>query len=383
MRVFTVPAIWIAQALYALLKLLPQRHKVVLLSRQSHRPSRDYSMLAAELRRIDPSLEVVVRCCFIGGRLAERVAYIGEVLAQMYHLATASACVVDGYIVPVSVLTHRPALRVIQMWHALGAIKKFGLQSVGLPGGRDSSVASAMRMHRNYDVVLCGGPAAVEVFAEAFGVPRESVMPLGLPRVDCLVRSAADTGESAPRQRLLEKLPSLGDTSRLRILYAPTYRRNRPDHYRDVIDSFGDGRYTLIVKPHPLVETDVSGPNIVNACGTDIIELLPLCDVIITDYSAVAFEASVLRKPVYFYVYDVADYEREHGLNIDLPAEMPGVTSPDLEVIATQIDSGDYDYSLIDRLAKRYVAVTDGTCTERIAALVLAQVAGGEHDAAG
>ena len=126
-RFLIAPARWVAQAWYGLLKVVfPARHKVVLLSRQADTPSRDFLMLVEALQYRDPSLEVVLRCRFIRSSLFARVAYVGEILAQMYHLATARACIVDGYIVPVSLLDHRPDMFVIQTWHALGAIKKFG-----------------------------------------------------------------------------------------------------------------------------------------------------------------------------------------------------------------------------------------------------------------
>ncbi len=126
----------------------------------------------------------------------------------------------------------------------------------------------------------------------------------------------------------------LASPSRTTVLYAPTYRRNRPDRYQDVLDRFDDPRYALVIKPHPLVESNVAGENVVNASGVDVLDLLPLCDAVITDYSAVAFEAAVLDKPIYFFLYDFEEYEREHGLNVDLFAEMPGVTSRDLSPIA-------------------------------------------------
>ena len=65
MHAVIVVATWFAQALYALLKLLPQRRKVVFLSRQSDHPSRDFKMLASQLEALDPSIDVVVRCKFI------------------------------------------------------------------------------------------------------------------------------------------------------------------------------------------------------------------------------------------------------------------------------------------------------------------------------
>jgi len=380
MRLLIAPATWVAQACYAVFKAaLPLRRKVVLLSRQSDSPSRDFEMLAAELRRRDPLLEVVVRCRFIRATPLSRITYIGEILTQMYHLATARVCIVDGYIIPVSVLTHRPELKVIQTWHALGAIKKFGLQSLDRPSGRSAALARSMRMHRNYDLVLCGGPRTVGIFAEAFGVEPEAVAPLGLPRVDYLLEHAHDaTADPVPPivAGLRARFPLLADRSRRTILYAPTFRRNRPDHHREVIERFSDGRYTLIVKPHPLVETDFTGPNVVNARGVDILDLLPLSDVVITDYSAVAFEACVLDKPLYFYVFDLDDYANEHGLNIDLLAEMDGAASRDLDRIATLIDTAEYDTALLGRLKERYVSITDGSCTRRIADVVLDGIAG-------
>ena len=41
----------------------------------------------------------------------------------MYHLATASVCVLDAYWPAISLLHHKKSLTVIQMWHALGKIK--------------------------------------------------------------------------------------------------------------------------------------------------------------------------------------------------------------------------------------------------------------------
>lgn len=375
MRVLIAIATWFARAYYFVLKrLFPSRRKVVMLSRQADVPSRDFTMLAEELRRLDPDLEVVVRCRFIGPSLGERVAYLSEVLTQMYHLATSRACVLDGYIVPVSLLSHHRDLFVVQMWHALGAIKRFGYQSLDRPSGRSSAIARDMRMHRNYDVVLCGGPATIPVFAEAFGVDPARVRPLGLPRVDDLVAHAGDaTADPEPSvaRRLRERHPLLADRSRRVILYAPTFRRGRPDRFSEVIAAFDADRFTLVVKPHPLVGADVSGPNVVNASDIDVLDLLPFADAVITDYSAVAFEACVLDIPLYFYVFDLDEYLDEYGLNLDPATELPQVTSRDIGRIAELIAGEPYDRALLHRLRERYVPVTDGGCTRRIAELVL------------
>jgi CDP-ribitol ribitolphosphotransferase len=375
MRILIAVATWIAQGLYAVLKaLFPARRKAVFLSRQSDTPSRDFVLLAEELRRRDSDLEIVMRCRMVGRSFGGRIAAIAPTIGQMYHLATSRVCVVDGYVIPVSLLTHRPGLYVVQLWHALGAVKRFGYQTLDRPGGHSSSLASAMRMHRNYDVVLCAGPATVPVFAEAFGVDPSVVRPTGLPRMDYL-RAHADDARVTPVPpvvaALRRRFPVLDDHERTVVLYAPTFRRGGGERYRDVAERFSGEGYTLIIKPHPLEAAWVEGSGVVNAGGVDILDLLPLCDIVITDYSAVAFEASVLDLPVYFWVYDIDEYRAAHGLNLDPLTEMPQASSRDLETLAGRIEAGDTHPEVTRMLKERHVSEADGRCTERIAALVL------------
>jgi CDP-ribitol ribitolphosphotransferase len=374
MRILITAATWKAQAIYAVLKVLfPARRKVVFLSRQSNTPSRDFTLLAEELRSRDPDLEIVMRCRMVGRSASERLASIPPMLGQMYHLATSRVCVVDGYVIPVSLLTHRPGLLVIQLWHALGAIKRFGYQTLDRPEGHSSALAAAMRMHRNYDIVVCSGPGTVPVFAEAFGVDAGVVRVLGMPRMDYL-RAHAGDARATPTPpvvaALRRRFPILADPSRTVVLYAPTLRRGCADRYQDVAERFSGPRYTLVVKPHPLETAQVEGPEVVHAGEIDILDLLPLCDVVITDYSAVAFEASVLDLPVFFWVYDVDEYGAAHGLNIDPLVEMPQASSRDLEELADRIDAGDRHPDVTRMLKERYASAPPG-CTGRIADVVI------------
>jgi ATP-dependent DNA ligase len=62
----------------------------------------------------------------------DKAYLILQVLNEMFHLATSKYCIIDSYVIPVSILKHRNKLVIIQIWHALGAIKKFGYASLGL-----------------------------------------------------------------------------------------------------------------------------------------------------------------------------------------------------------------------------------------------------------
>ena len=124
-----------------------------------------------------------------------------QMLQEMYHLATSRACITDSYMAAISVLRHKPSLTVVQMWHALGAIKRFGLASLDTEEGRSSRFAAAMRMHQGYDWVIAGGTRMVQPFAEAFGVDPSHVLPIGTPRVDLLLDPANVAGQAPPHPR--------------------------------------------------------------------------------------------------------------------------------------------------------------------------------------
>lgn len=370
MRILIAAAIFVARAMYAALGLLPRRHKVVMLSRQADLPSKDFTLLAEELRREDPSLEVVVRCRFIGSSIIARVAYAREVLVQMYHLATSRVCVLDGYSVPLSVLNHGSDLFVVQLWHALGAIKQFGYQSLDRPGGRSSAVARGMKMHRNYDVVVCGGPATIPLFAEAFRVDPRIVLPLGLPRVDYL-RDGASAGPDDPVAReLITRFPRLADTTRTRVLYAPTFRKNGARGFSAMAEAFGPERFTLVCKPHDLESVLLDRDNVVDAAGTDVLDLLRVCDAVVTDYSGVAFEACAAGLPVYFYLFDIEEYKARHGLNIDPREVLPAACFDDAALLAEAIADGAYDAAALALFGERYVTVPQGGCTAALARIV-------------
>jgi CDP-ribitol ribitolphosphotransferase len=374
----------VARALYAVIKaVVPERHKVVFLSRQSDGPSRDFLLLAAELERRDPELEVVMRCRTLGDSFGARVASAFATVGQMYHLASARVCVVDGYVIPVSLLNHRPGLFVIQMWHALGAIKKFGYQVVGKPGGHSPDIAAAMRMHRNYDLVLCGGSGSVPHFEAAFGVAVGIVRPLGLPRIDYLLEHADDAlVEPTPPavEAVRRRFPVLAEPGRTTVLYAPTFRRGGASPCAEVVERFSSDSFAVMLKPHPLETANVTGANVANVADCDILDLLPLCDAVITDYSAVAFEALVTDVPLYFYVPDIDRYREDNGLNVDLLADVPEIASRDIDEIAGWIETGSAGPAPAARLKKDYLSAARGGCTEAIANVVLGHVGRPKRD---
>jgi len=136
-KYFVVLFKFILKSIYGVLKLLPtNKKKVVLISRQQNTPSLDFNLLYEEIKKIDKSYKVVFLCKKMSMDVKSLSKYSFHILRQMYHLATSKTCVVDSYSIPVSILKHKKSLTVIQIWHAIATVKKFGYQTLDKKYGR-------------------------------------------------------------------------------------------------------------------------------------------------------------------------------------------------------------------------------------------------------
>lgn len=352
----------IARVPYALLKLLPVRNKIVLISRNNTRTSIDFQLLRDEIKRKSPQTKVVILNHF----MTSKVKHIRDILVEMYHLATSRACIVDSYVIAVSILHHKPQLKIIQIWHALGAIKQFGYMTLDKKAGHSSRVAEVMNMHGNYTYITCGSSATVPIYQQTFNAPAEIIKPVGMPRVDYLLDKEIQQQNKA---KLLEKYPQLQDKKV--ILYAPTFRRLGRIHPRKLIEQIDLDKYALIIKQHRLDKTTLPHSDSIIQIKDefDSLELLPIADYVITDYSAVTFEAALLHKPLYFWDYDYDKYNTNCGFAMDYLKEMPGLVSPDADQIVAAIGKKKFNLAKVKKFANKWVAVQDGSCTKRIVEL--------------
>lgn len=312
--------------LAALMRRNIAEDRVVLMSRQSSHPSREYQMLHAELvRRLG---EERVSYCLTEPELKSTFGFVAGTLRQLKAAAHSRVIVTDGYSPAICIPPTDDRVFVVQVWHALGALKKFGYQSIDTPAGRTSSYAEVAHMHENYDAIVAPGPGAVAPYAAAFGYPEQDVLPLGTPQLDYLLQTAPDSPRMQAHRRALETLPCLTDDN-LNVLYAPTLRKG--DGYEDWEDEYlqqlckacPSKGVNLVFSGHPLEQSAGEGlsreyPFLKLPHGLATVDLLESADVVITDYSSLALDAGFLGKDVCFYVPDYDRYAQSPGLNIDL-----------------------------------------------------------------
>ena len=356
--------------IYAFIKLIPTRRKVVMMSRQSNDPSFEFLMVRDELRRRCPGIEVVMLCRTLDGgvssTLLSKASYFLHMFVQMVHIASSQVVILDTYCIVISLLRHKKSLTVIQMWHSMGTMKKFGYTALDTAEGSRHELAYAMKMHQNYDYIFDSAEAYKRDLARGFHCDIRKIVTMPLPRLDLLKYRQY---EEMIRKRIFQKCPELH--KKPVILYCPTFRKQEAEFGKAVdalIRAADLEKYNLVIKLHPLSKTVVSG-KAVTADEFSSFDMLFIADYMISDYSCIIYEAAVRDIPLFFYNFDMELYTDGRGLAIDYEKELPGAASGNAQELLGELEKP-YDMKRLQSFAEKYVHPTDHA-TEDIAAFVL------------
>lgn len=351
------------RVLYAPMKLLKTKNQVVYLSRQRNEKDIDITLLEKAIKDEDDSITQVFRLKMIGDGLIEKIKYCFYVIGDMYYLATSKVAVVDTYSITVSCLKHKEELKVIQMWHALGAIKKFGYQAFGTKEGRDEKVSLAMCMHKNYDYVLAPSSETARFYMEGFNVTSDKIKICPMPRVDFI------TDEKTRSDEFFSQNPNL--LGKNLVLYVPTFRDRDSYIAEQLKTELADkDNYQLIIKAHPLSKMKVDGDYAIKG-DFSTFDLMKIADIIITDYSACAFEASLLTKPLYFYVPDFDEYLKDRGINVDIRKEMKSSVFYEASKLVNSIVDVEYNYNELFDFRKKFIEPTQNPASVILAKFIV------------
>lgn len=343
-------------AVYSVIKFFTKtQNKVTFISRQSDTMSLDFLLLDKELKKRETDIKIVFLCRQLKKTFARTITYPFHMLKQMYHTASSKVVVLDSYSIVVSVLKHKDDLTVVQMWHSIGTMKKFGYTSIGLDEGSDEDTARIMKMHNNYDYVFAASPNYAEDLAAGFRCRMDRILIRPLPRVDLLLSEEYST---AIKEKIYDSYSQLGHKKN--IVYCPTFRKEEEEHQKaidDLIDSIDMQQYNLIIKLHPLSKIKINEEKVFTLSDFTSFDALFVADYVISDYSCIVYEAAIRSIPLFFYVFDFDEYESGRGLAIDLRNECPGRLTKDPHDIATQIQNGSYDKDGSINFASKYVQI--------------------------
>lgn len=299
-----------------------------------------------------------------------------KVFSLAYKLAKSKVVVVDDYtpvLNDIWVLKHR---KLIQLWHACGAFKTFGFSRIGKDGGPNQT----SRNHRSYDYAMVSSSEIRRFYAEGFGIDERNVMPLGVPRTDDFFKEEYKT---QIRKKLYKQYPVL--EHKKVILFAPTFRGNGagsayyPFEKFDVgslLEALGE-EYVVIIKHHPFVgETHPVNKQVKKQVldlskESEINDLLFVTDLLITDYSSVIFEASLLNIPMLFYAFDLEEYVVTRDFYYPFKNFVPGKIVRNLSQIEEAVLHSDYELEKVETFKHRFFDDLDGKSSERVAEFIL------------
>lgn len=290
-------------------------------------------------------------------------------LKMYYAMITSKVIVTDDYNRYLRYFPLRKNQRVIQLWHACGAFKKFGRR------GTNHKVLVDSATHAQYNIAAVSGKYIRPIYADAFHIDLNKVKALGCPRTDDFFNESL---MEEKRKDIYRAYPEFRD--RKVILYAPTFRdRNhnrqefRPQLDFDRLSNELLPEQIFVICPHPvmqnaIVEKKYENIRVVRKFSTN--DMMLVSELLVTDYSSVIFEYALLQKPIVFYCYDLPDYDR--GFYLNYPDDLPG------EVYETQDELTEYltdtkRHVLTEKhkvFAGRYMSACDGHSCERIARLI-------------
>jgi len=297
-----------------------------------------------------------------------------------WQLGRADVIVLDDYHAAIYRLP-QGRHRIIQLWHAYGAFKTFDYSRVGLPGA-PSPFGSA---HKNYSLVTVGAEAHVPMYAEAFGIPESRVAATGIPRMDRFIDLATEpTLRDAAVARVYEERPELRD--RMVILFAPTFRgmgRRTAAYDVSVLDYPGlhavcvEKDAVLVIRMHPHIGEPLSIPleladRLLDGTGdaTESPDLLLVTDLLITDYSSIIYEYSVLDRPMLFFAHDLEEYRQTRDFYEPYEDFVPGRIVRTCGELIDAVRHDDYEVEKVRPFALREVSRSDGRSTDRIIDLI-------------
>lgn len=252
---------------------------------------------------------------------------------EIAYFSNAKYILLDDYYLPVYLIKPRKGTKIVQLWHAAGAFKKFGYSTVDTKFGPSSSYLKVIPIHSNYTHVFVSSKNMIPYYAEAFHISEERIFPVGVPRIDFF---ADDKYVNETSQKVL-KLMTKEQQQMVKILVAPTYRAE--SNYREsdldmveeilAISKKIEKDKLIIFVGHPYMDQCKfqrlqKQSNIIMSSQFSANDWMPLADAFITDYSSAIFEFGLLFKPLAHYVPDLEEYKKSRGLYNEIEAISDG-----------------------------------------------------------
>ena len=278
-------------------------------------------------------------------------------------------------------LIKRKETSYIQTWHGT-PLKKLALDMEQIDSVVSSSIEEYHEQFRKntstWDYLVSQNRFSTETFRRCFAFEDKPILEVGYPRNDILFRRN--------NEKYINKLKEQYNIPKDKkvILYAPTWRDNEfyvqgcykfvsPLDFKKAQEELGD-EYVFLVKYHYLVSDKIDWSEYEGFVYSfnekvDISRLYLIADMMITDYSSVMFDYSLLKRPMLFFAYDLENYENNlRGFYFDFLKEAPGPISKTTDQLIADIKNYDKTEwaSKYAAFSEKYNKADDGKASEKI-----------------
>ena len=308
-------------------------------------------------------------------------------LKYLYYMAIGQVWVFDCR--QPEFLIKRKETYYIQTWHGT-PLKKLALDMEHIDPVVCSSIEEYHEEFRKntetWDYLISQNRFSTETFRRCFAFQDKPILEIGYPRNDILFHR--NKPESIRRMKKRYELP----LDKKIILYAPTWRDDEsngqgrykfitPLDFDEARKQLGD-EYIFLVKYHYLVADQIDWSPYEGFVYSfdetvDISRLYLMADLLITDYSSVMFDYSILKRPMLFFAYDLENYKDNlRGFYFDFLAEAPGPISRDTKTLMEDIQSYQWkDWEeKYEAFRKKYNHADRGTASEEMMRLICEMV---------
>lgn len=215
--------------------------------------------------------------------------------------------------------------KIINLWHGI-SVKNIG----ALEFKSEEHRQEKLKKYAPFVLVPSTSKLTQKCFMAAFGKSEAQTPCLGEPRNDLLVRH-----RDSPTRKHFEKILSFDTSKFIKVIcYMPTWRDygswDTGIDWTDLNKLMKTRGYLLIIKPHPKDPNfnelkEFSNIKIVKreAAWQDAYEILVGIDLLITDYSSVAFEFLLTHRPVILYTPDLERFQSSRNFWVDFLDMVP------------------------------------------------------------
>lgn len=334
-----------------------QKRKELILCADSHHDDIPFSMACMYQTLHETGYDVITDICNYSN-----LSFLQSTLRAIRFMrlyAQAKVVFICDSFLPVVSCQKDPRTTVVQLMHSCGLGKKIGYDAKDdIPAGYRGYV------YRNYDLVAVTSPNCVGPIAHGMRHNTDVVRAIGSSRTDFYF------DETWIEQCLRDFYAAYPQAKGKRvILWAPTFRGNAADPKQigteqiDQLEQDLGDNFFVIRKVHPHVDNryHLSNCHLLTEC------LLPVADLMITDYSSIVVDYMFFNKPYVLFAPDWEQYKHERGTYVDLPSLSPylvtdGAALKDTVLTALQEPCEEY----VAKNRQFHLSACDGHSTKRI-----------------